>query len=466
MSYQGIDTSMLMRYDQKGPRYTSYPTAPVWADNFDESEWIAAMQRANGKPDAPLSLYVHIPYCKSMCLYCGCSVIITKNLDKARSYVDIVLDEADLLAAQLPDRRTLHQHHWGGGTPTYLPPEELRRLFLGISERFEHAPDAEISIEVDPSVTTVEQLEVLREVGFNRLSMGIQDFTPEVQETVHRIQSVEETENLIREGRRLGFTSLNVDLIYGLPHQQLDTFAKTLDTVIDWKVDRVACYSFAYVPWLKKHQRALDEGTLPSREMKYELFALALQKFGAADYVAIGLDHFARAEDSLATAVANDRLHRNFMGYTTRMEGGRDGEDMLALGATSIGDIAGTFGQNKKDRRSWQESIESGRLPVDRGHTRTDDDNERRRIILDLMCHFGLDFADYEIEGEPPFTERFKDALAEVAKLVDDGICAIDDTGIRVSEKGRIFLRNLCMPFDAYLAAQRKSGKPMFSRTV
>jgi len=466
MSYQRIDTSMLMRYDRPGPRYTSYPTAPVWADDFPESEWTSAMQRANAKPGAPLSLYVHIPYCRSMCLYCGCSVIVTKNLDKARSYVDIVLDEADLLAAQLPDRRTLHQHHWGGGTPTYLPPEELRRLFLGISERFDHAEDAEISIEVDPSVTTLEQLQVLREVGFNRLSMGIQDFTPEVQETVHRIQSVEQTRTLIQEGRRLGFESVNVDLIYGLPHQKLETFANTLDTVIDWKVDRVACYSFAFVPWLKKHQRALPEDALPDRQTKYELFALALQKFGAAEYVAIGLDHFARSDDTLAHAVEDGRLHRNFMGYTTRMKEGRDGEDMLALGVTSIGDVAGTFGQNKKDRRSWQDAIESGHLPVDRGHTRTKDDNERRRIILDLMCQFGLDFTDYESEGQPPFVERYKDAIAELEELVDDGICEVDDEGIRVTEQGRIFLRNICMPFDAYLAAQRKSGKPMFSRTV
>ncbi|MFQ5506974.1 MAG: oxygen-independent coproporphyrinogen III oxidase, partial [Planctomycetota bacterium] len=358
--YAGIDTALLMRHDRPGPRYTSYPTAPVWTEAFGEKEWAQAMARANEKSDEPFSLYVHIPYCRSMCLYCGCSVIITRNLDKARSYVDLVIEEARRLARELPDRRRIQQHHWGGGTPTYLPPDELAKLYRGIAELFPPDPEAEIGIEVDPSVTTLTQLGVLRELGFNRISMGIQDFTPEVQEAVHRIQGVEATEDLIREARRLGFESVNVDLICGLPHQEPESFGRTIDQVIEWRIDRVACYSFAYVPWLKKHQKALPEASLPDRERKFQLFTTALAKFGSAGYVAIGLDHFARPEDSLAVAAGAGRLHRNFMGYTTRMGQGRQAEDMLPLGVTSIGEVQGSFGHNLKERRDWQRRVEEG----------------------------------------------------------------------------------------------------------
>ncbi|PIE23197.1 MAG: oxygen-independent coproporphyrinogen III oxidase [Planctomycetota bacterium] len=465
-SYADIDRAALQRYDQPGPRYTSYPTAPVWTDSFGSKDWSQALHRADADHEAPLSCYVHLPFCHSLCLYCGCSVHITKQMPLVRSYVDLLLVEAELLAEQMPERRSVWQHHWGGGTPTYLPPDEIRRLYLGIQEIFPSREDAEVSIEVDPRVTTFEQLATLRELGFNRISFGVQDFDPKVQETVHRVQSSEMTYALLSEARRLGFTSSNVDLIYGLPFQHPESFAKTLDTIIEWDIDRVACYSFAYVPWLKTQQKALPTEHLPSPETKFDLFALALEKFGAAGYEAIGLDHFAKRDDSLAVATRSGTLHRNFMGYTTRFASERQPEDMLALGVTSIGDMGGAFAQNVKSQRKWREMVSSGTLPVERGHWRSPDDEERRRIILDLMCQFRLRFADYEGPELPPFQERFTEALQELRPMAEGGLITITDKEIQVSEPGRIFLRNICMPFDAYLAKQRANKKPMFSRTV
>ncbi len=464
--YQDIDREMLLRYDQPGPRYTSYPTAPVWTTDFGPSDWKDSLSRANQDASAPLSLYVHIPFCHSLCLYCGCNVHVTHKMEVARSYVDLVLKETQLLADAMPDRRTVWQHHWGGGTPTYLPPEELERLFKGINAHFPIRDDAEVSIEVDPRTTSKEQLQTLRGLGFNRISLGVQDFDPKVQETVHRVQSKEMTYELLEEARRLGFYSTNADLIYGLPFQSPETFQDTLDTIIDWKVDRVACYSFAFVPWLKKQQNALPQDNLPDRDTKFDLFALALERFGSADYEALGLDHFARKEDSLAVAARSGTMHRNFMGYTTRYGSDRQPEDMLALGVTSIGDMGGAFGQNVKLQREWREMVERGEFPIERGHRRTYDDRERRRIILDLMCNFRLSFADYEGEGKVPFTVRYEEALKELEPIDAHGVVEIDEEGIRVSEQRRIFLRNICMPFDAYLKKQRAEKKPMFSRTV
>ncbi len=461
-----ISTELLLRYDQPGPRYTSYPTAPVWTEDFGEREWREALARANRRSAAPFSLYVHIPFCRSMCFYCGCNVVVTQREEKAREYVDVMLKEVALLAEALPDRRTLKQHHWGGGTPTYLPPEEIVRLYRGIEARFPPAGDAEISIEVDPRVTTFDHLEALHHLGFRRISMGVQDFTPKVQQAIHRVQSRELTKSLVDEARRVGFTSVNVDLVYGLPHQEPETFGETIETILDWKIDRIACYSYAHVPWLKKHQRALPEEALPGREEKFALLALALETFGRAGYEMIGFDHFARAEDDLAWAAREGKLHRNFMGYSTRMEAGREGEDMLMLGVTSIGEVAGAFGQNPKERRDWAGAISEGRLPVHRGHRRNAEDEERRRIILDIMCDYRVEFANFEAEGRPPFRERYAKALRSLEPLVEDGLLELGDEALVVTPKGRVFLRNICMPFDAYLEKQRAEGRPMFSRTV
>lgn len=465
-SYAGTARELLLRYDEPGPRYTSYPTAPTWTDAFGPQDWRHALERANRNAAAPLSLYVHLPYCHSLCLFCGCSVLVTRDPAKARSYVDVVLEEARLLAEALPDRRGVGQHHWGGGTPTFLPPAELVRLYRGISRLFPPLADAEVSVEVDPRTTTLEQLEVLREIGFNRLSMGIQDFTPRVQETIHRIQSSEQTEELFQGARRLGFASINVDLVYGLPFQEVETFGKTLDTVIAWGADRFACYSYAHVPWMKKHQQAIPEDALPDRNAKFALLELALQRFEAAGYEAIGFDHFAKSTDTLARAAREQRLHRNFQGYTTRMAGGRAAEDMIALGITAIGEVAGAFGQNHKIRKDWESRIRGGGLATARGYRRNAEDEERRRIILDLMCSYGVDFADHEDDARPPFAVRYRDAIERLRPMQDDGLVRIGPEDLRVTETGRLFLRNICMPFDAYLQTQRDQQKPVFSRTV
>ena len=464
--YGSISQELLEKYDQPGPRYTSYPTAPVWTEEFGQDDWRQAFADANEQKDSPFSLYVHIPYCDSLCYYCGCSVIITKSQTKGDQYVDMVLKEAELLATALPDRRAVQQHHWGGGTPTFLKPHQLERLYLGLQDFFPSKDTAEVSIEVDPRVTDEEQLETLRRIGFNRISMGVQDFDQEVQECIHRVQSKELTRRIIDKSRELGFESINVDLVYGLPKQTIEGFGDTLDTIIDWGADRVACYSFAYVPWLKKHMKVLPEDEIPGRSAKFALFRLALEKFGAAGYESIGMDHFAIASDPLSKAAREGRMHRNFMGYTTRMGQGRDPEDMLNLGITAIGEIAGRFGQSVKDVREWEAAIEAGRYPIEKGWRRSADDEERRRIILDLMCRFRLDYADYPTVDGEPFEIRYAKSLEPLHAMEADGLLTFDDKGLSVLDKGRIFLRNIAMPFDAYLEGQRRGDKPMFSRTV
>ncbi|MEZ5990288.1 MAG: oxygen-independent coproporphyrinogen III oxidase [Planctomycetota bacterium] len=461
-----ITPALLARYDQPGPRYTSYPTAPVWSPEFSHADWRAAMADADREADRPLSLYVHIPYCDSMCWYCGCSVLITKNVGRGLRYVDYLLREAELLAEALPNRRRIAQHHWGGGTPTFLPPKELERLYTGLQRLFPSEPDAEVSIEVDPRVTSIEQLEVLAGLGFNRISMGVQDFTREVQEAIHRVQSVEETLAIVDGARRLGFASVNVDLVHGLPYQTTEGFGETVDTIIAWGIDRVACYSYAHVPWLKKHQRVIPEEALPGRDEKHALFLLALERFAAAGYEALGLDHFARPDDPLSIAARSGTMHRNFMGYTTRMASGDVAEDMLNLGITAIGEVAGRFTQNVKELRRWEEAIDRGEPAIEKGWRRSADDEERRRIILDLMCRFRLDFSGYEDRDGLAFAERHARALAELRPMQDDGLVEVDADGVRVLEPGRIFLRNVAMPFDAYLRRQRESDRPMFSRTI
>jgi oxygen-independent coproporphyrinogen-3 oxidase len=457
---------LLETYDKPGPRYTSYPTAPVWDDDFGEADWLKALARADQSADEPFSLYVHLPFCESMCFYCACNVVITQRREKARAYVDRLLFEVERVAKALPHRRKVGQHHWGGGTPTYLPPEEIERLFLGISAHFPLTNQAEVSIEVDPRVTSFEQLAILRKLGFNRISMGIQDFDPKVQEAIHRVQSEEMTYSLIEEARRVGFESVNVDLVYGLPYQHPESFKRTIDTILDWKVDRVACYGFAHVPWVKKHQKALPTAALPSPQVRLNLLTLSLEHFESAGYRHIGFDHFARPSDSLAIASAEGRLHRNFMGYTTRMGKGRAGEDMLMFGMTSIGEVGGAFGQNEKDLKSWTQAIDENRLPIHRGMHRSPDDEERRRIILDLMCNYELLFKDYEGEGKKPFSTRYEKALKDLRRMEKDQLVQVHEDRIQVPPLGRLFLRNLSMPFDAYLEEQRKSKGPMFSRTI
>ncbi|MFT7534081.1 MAG: oxygen-independent coproporphyrinogen-3 oxidase [Hyphomicrobiaceae bacterium] len=454
-----VPHELLSRYDQPGPRYTSYPTAPVWSQEFGPDEHRESLVRANEQDGKGMSLYVHLPFCRSMCFYCGCSVIIARDPKNGDRYVGEVLQEAALARTTLQANRPVVQHHWGGGTPTFLTPEQLERLFKGLLAIYPHTPDAEISIEVDPRVTSVRQLEVLRECGFNRISMGVQDFDEEVQKAINRIQPYEQTRDLVQASRSLGFASVNLDLVYGLPHQTAEKFADSIQKVLGLRPDRLACYGYAHVPWLKKHQEVISVEDLPRGSDKLDLYLLSLNAFQDAGYEAIGMDHFALPEDGLVKAANSGNLHRNFMGYATHQA-----EDMLSFGVTSISEVAGSFAQNVKQLNQYREHLDAGRLPVERGMRRSEDDEKRRAIILDLMCRFSLDYDAHG--GAEAFRQQYGSAMAAMTPLAKDGLIELDDRGIRVTPIGRLFVRNVAMPFDVYLEKQRQAKKPMFSRTV
>lgn len=451
---------LLSRYDKPGPRYTSYPTAPCWSADFGADQYRERLQAAGQKTDRPLSLYVHIPYCNALCFFCGCATVITQRHEKEAPYVDAVLREAELAQTAMGGSgRRVAQHHWGGGTPTFLGPTQLRRLFEGLNALFPVTDDAEVSIEVDPRVTSAAQLECLRELGFNRISMGVQDFDAKVQKTINREQSFEQTRAIVDKARELGFLSVNLDLVYGLPYQSAASFAATLDGFFELDADRIACYSYAHVPWLKKHQKVIPEAALPKGADKLGLYLQALDGFLSHGYVAIGMDHFAKATDELSVAAGAGKLHRNFMGYTTR-----PAEDMLSFGMSSISELDGAFAQNHKILREWQAAVDAGELPVDRGLRRSADDERRRRIILDLMCRFELRFDQHG--GAEDFRKSHARELQELEAMQADGLVEVDASGIRVTEAGRLFVRNICMSFDAYLDREGKREGPMFSRTV
>ena len=458
-----VPAELLGRYDKPGPRYTSYPTAPTWTNDHGPDAHAERIRAAGNRDGDPLSMYVHLPYCESMCWFCGCNVVISQDQQKGASYVDRVLQEADLARSLLGDTaRPVVQHHWGGGTPTFLPAKDLVRLFEGLKERFPVADDAEVSIEVDPRVTSKEQLQALFDVGFGRVSMGVQDFQPKVQEAIHRIQPFELTQALIDDARRVGYESVNIDLIYGLPHQTPESFEETLRLALELSPDRVACYGYAHVPWLKKHQNVIPTEALPNGDAKLRLYLQALAAFGNAGYVAVGMDHFAKGTDPMGIAAEAGTLHRNFMGYALS-----PAEDMLSFGMTSISEIDGAFAQNVKTRDEWEAGLDAGKMPVERGLRRDADDEARRRIILDLMCKFRVSFTEHG--GTETFRSTYADELAALKPMADDGLIEIDDSELRVTRLGRLFIRNLAMPFDAWLNKKKGTDRDTgarFSRTV
>lgn len=450
--------ALLSRYDKPGPRYTSYPTAPAWNNEFSANDYATRLRSAGGKTHEPLSLYVHIPYCDSLCYFCGCTTVITQRHDKEEPYVDRVLEEARLVHSAMGNGRPVAQHHWGGGTPTFLAPAMVDKLFTGLAELFPPEADAEISIEVDPRVTTKAHLETLARLGFNRISMGVQDFDPTVQAAIHRVQSFEQTRAVVDGARDLGFLSVNLDLVYGLPHQTPAGFRRTLEQFHALTPDRIACYSYAHVPWLKKHQEVIPEHALPTGADKLALYLFALESFLEKDYVAIGMDHFAKADDELSVAANSGTLHRNFMGYTTS-----PADDMVSFGMSAISEMDGAFAQNHKTVKDWQDPIDAGRLPIDRGLVRSIDDERRRSLILDLMCRFRANFANHG--GTSEFASRYANELHLLEPMVEDGLVRITENAIEVTDTGRLFVRNICMVFDAYLD-KKKYGGPKFSRTV
>lgn len=455
---------LLRRYDRPGPRYTSYPTANEFHDGFTELHYREHLDRANTQADSALSLYAHLPFCEQRCLFCACNVIITPHRAVATPYMDHLLLEIDLLARHLPNRRRVSQLHWGGGTPTYYPPEELERLFHAFSERFTFTPDAEIGIEVDPRVTTPEHIGTLRRLGFNRVSMGVQDFTPEVQNAVHREQSYELTRSLVDLARAEGFGSVNLDLIYGLPLQTVEGFRRTLDQVLTIRPDRVAVYSFAFVPWIKAHMNHLPEDSLPDASLKLQLLGVTIDAFTGAGYRQIGMDHFALPDDELSRAAESRTLHRNFMGYTVQ-----SARDMLGLGISAIGDVQGAFVQNVKKLPVYYDALAEGRFPVERGYALDEDDLMRRHVITRLMCNFHLDVSEFEREFGRKFANVFATELAELSgpdSPAGHGLLRITPVALEITPTGRLFIRNVCMVFDRYLRHRSDRGRPTFSRTV
>jgi oxygen-independent coproporphyrinogen-3 oxidase len=457
-----VDEGLLRRFDKPGPRYTSYPTAVEFHDGVGAAEYEATLAAADAAgADAPLSLYMHLPFCEHRCLFCGCHVVITKKRDVAAEYLEYLKREIDLVAARLPRRRSVVQLQWGGGTPTYFSPAQLRDLFDYTAERFTMAPGAEIAVEVDPRVTTREHLDTLVSVGFNRLSLGVQDLTPEVQRTITRNQDLEQTRLLVEEARAAGFTEgINIDLIYGLPRQRLETFERSLGQAIDLGPDRVAVYSFAYVPWIRGHQKKLDKADLPSPDLKFRLYLAATERFLDAGYEPIGMDHFALPGDELARAARERRLHRNFMGYTVQ-----PASDMLAFGVSGIGDVQGGYFQNEKKLSTYYAALDAGQLPVSKGYLLDDDDRVRRYVITQLMCNFRVDKSEVRERFGVEFDSYFERSLERLGEPLDAGLVELSNGRVAVTPQGRLFVRNVCMAFDRYLDA-KSAEKPVFSRTV
>jgi oxygen-independent coproporphyrinogen-3 oxidase len=454
--------ALLARYDLPGPRYTSYPTAVSFHEGVGEEQYLECLARADMLADEPLSLYAHLPFCKERCLYCGCNVVVTPHHRIARDYLANLLEEIDLLGRHLPRRRTLSQLHWGGGTPTYYTAFELSRLMAAITERFAFTRNAEIGIEVDPRTTDATHLDTLGSLGFNRLSAGIQDFAPDVQQAIHRVQSFEQTRDVLVRARAAGFRSINVDLIYGLPLQTAEGFQRTLDQVLELAPDRIAAYSFAFVPWIKGHMRNLPANALPGAGLKLELLARALDTFTAAGYRAIGMDHFARPEDELARAADRGTLGRNFMGYTVQ-----SARDLVGVGISAIGDVQGGLFQNDKKLVGYERSAAEGRFPIERGYLRDADDLLRRDVITELMCNARLDYRKIERAHGIRFGQRFRSELAALAAPggpVDDGLLVIRPDGLELTATGRLFVRNVAMVFDRHLHDAEAANT--FSRTV
>jgi oxygen-independent coproporphyrinogen-3 oxidase len=449
---------LIHKYDRAGPRYTSYPTAPAWTPAFGAAQYQEHLARAD-RQGGPLSVYVHLPFCREMCRFCGCNVIATHDRTRADAYLDVLEKEVALVAGLLPGRRTVSQLHWGGGTPTFLDERQLVRCHEILARHLAFAPDAEKAIEIDPAITTRSQVETLARLGFNRISMGVQDFDAKVQEVVGRIQSEEETAELVRAARQSGFGGVNLDLIYGLPYQTPDTWRRTLDRILAIHPDRMAVFGFGYVPWAKPHQRLLPQEALPRTEQRVELFMAAVEAFTKGGYRLIGLDHFALEDDELARAQTAGTLFRNFQGYTVR-----PADDTVAFGMTSISDVGGAYAQNAHKLRDWSDQVARGALPVERGAALTADDLLRRHAINQVMCQLRLDLGEVEARFGPAARASLAADLAGAEEMEADGLVTFDGQLLRVTPLGQLLVRNVAMLFDAYL--DRSSGKKQFSRTV
>jgi oxygen-independent coproporphyrinogen-3 oxidase len=456
-----VSPELLRRFDVPGPRYTSYPTADRFVEAFTEADYRQALTQRKSGPAAlaPLSLYVHIPFCESLCYYCACNKIITKQHDRATSYLRYLAREVDLHTLQMGVGQTVTQLHLGGGTPTFLSDEELHQLMAMLRRNFTLAPGGEFSIEIDPRTVDGARLAALAELGFNSVSFGVQDFDPEVQKAVHRIQPFEQVAQLMEDARRVGFDSINIDLIYGLPRQTSETFARTLQQVCELRPDRIALYGYAHLPERFKPQRRIVPAELPVGPSKLALLSQSLEALTGAGYDYIGMDHFALPNDSLAVAKRQGRLHRNFQGYSTQPDC-----DLIGLGVSAIGRIGATYSQNAKTMEEYCDHLDQGRLPVARGLALGRDDLARRAVIMALMCQGQVLFESIELAWLLDFRGYFAGELAQLSELEEQGLVVVDDAGIQVTPTGWFLVRAIAMVFDRFLQVDRQRAR--FSRII
>lgn len=456
-----FDMELIRRYDKAGPRYTSYPTAVQFHEGFGPEDYQKVVARTNAEdPLRPLSLYFHIPFCDTVCFYCGCNKIATKDRSKSPPYLDRVAKELALQGALFDRSRVVEQLHWGGGTPTFLNHDEIRRLMDTTRQHFTLRDDdeGEYSIEIDPREATAETVALLRELGFNRMSLGLQDFDPVVQKAVNRIQTETETFDVLHAARDNGFKSVSVDLIYGLPHQTVESFQKTVEKVLEVRPNRLSVFNYAHLPTLFKPQRRIDEADLPTPDQKLEILQRTNQQLAEAGYLYIGMDHFALPDDELAVAQREGTLYRNFQGYSTHRDC-----DLIGIGVTSIGVVGNTYSQNLKETESYYDALDRGELPVFRGVELDQDDILRRDVITELICNFRLKFADIEQRNDIVFADYFATELEELKSMVEDGLVTMDSEGITVATAGRLLIRNVCMVFDRYL---REKSEQRFSKVI
>lgn len=440
-------TELIKKYSTSGPRYTSYPTAPHWVENLKTEAYKEQLVKSfRGKQD-PIALYIHIPFCEALCYYCGCNIQITKDHSRSESYLNALIKELQTVAEIIGTRQTLSQISWGGGTPTFLTCGEIERLHRATLELFDVAQGAEVSIEIDPRITNQEQLSTLRNLGFNRVSLGVQDFNQDVQKAINRIQSIELTGNMLSFCRQIGFEGINFDLIYGLPLQTRESFHKTLEQVVALRPDRIALYNYAHLPSLRPHQKIMDKFPRPDSEDRLAIFTDGYTQFTENGYRSIGMDHFALETDELFLALERETLYRNFMGYTVKR-----GAGMIGVGASAIGEVGGSYFQNIRETKGYEDSITQEGIAAFRGCLLTEDDEQRKWIILQLMCRFVLRFEDYKNRFGIDFQTQFKKEIQLLQGFKSEGILNLDEKAISVTDLGRLFIRNVAMIFDAYLA--------------
>lgn len=446
-----ISESLIRKFDQSGPRYTSYPTADRFAQDFAPESYIEHLQqRANLTSAPPLSVYLHLPFCESLCYFCACNKIITKDHSKSGAYLDILYREMDMVSSYLGNHRAAIQLHLGGGTPTFLSAQELTDLMQQIKRHVNFTADAELGVEIDPRTVTPDSLAMLAGLGFNRTSFGVQDFNPDVQAAVNRIQPFAMVQTAMQASRDNGFQSINADLIYGLPKQTLKTFSYTLDQLIDLSPDRIALYNYAHLPDRFKSQRLISADDLPSAEIRLQIFLMSMQRLLDAGYVYIGLDHFAKPDDELNLARLNKSLHRNFQGYTTRAEC-----DLISFGISAIGKIGNAYVQNYHSLNAYTDRLEKGILPISKGFNLSPEDAIRREIIMTLMCSMPLNFAEFDQRHKISFKAMFAGEIERLKPYIDAGLLQIDDSSLQVLPKGRVFVRAFAMAFDEYIRKPR-----------